>query len=43
MHPFCDDKEKQNNACLFLPEELAHNRVLVIWKRRTRFKELDDG
>jgi len=45
MHPFCDDKQGETkNACLFLPEEPAHNRVLlVIWKRRTRFTESDDG
>ena len=46
MHSFCDDKQGETeNACLFLPEEPAHNRVLlVIWnKRRTRFTESDDG
>ena len=46
MHPFCDDTKQgeTKNACLFLPEEPAHNRVLlVIWKRRTRFTESDDG
>ena len=36
-------KRETKNACLFLPEEPAHNRVLVIWKRRTRFTESDDG
>ena len=44
MHPFCDDKEKQKMpACFFQRNRPITRVLLVMWKRRTRFTESDDG